>query len=700
MTTTHPRRPPWRSRTPPQTIRRLETTAALAACTAAALLISAKLLRPDVLSYDALVHQYWMWQWRDPQLFTDGLTAALRESARYPDGYEALFRVGTLFAEPIAFGEWVGVALMALSAWLVFLIVREHTSWRPGAWIAAALFLALMDIHRFHGGFPRAFVHPVVLLTVLLALRRRSLAAALVAAGGALLYPPAALLAVGVLIVACLEWSGRRPRIDRRRTAFAALALALAAAAVLGPRIASGGAPDVFTAAQARQFPEFGPQGTLRFFASSPLEYLRQNRSGFDLDASGSILALAAVALLLLLRRTGLRLIRPEVLALPVVALGAWAVAQAMLFELYLPHRYTYPLVAFFAIVVGVMLRPTWTALWARRRPGLRAFALLAGPLAVAALAVHAFPLGPLEPLDRLAETSTLPTAAAARAAAAGTAALLRRAGGTVGPSAGAALTGLALLAVLLVVPDHHARGSSCRPSPASAYLATLPKDAVIAGDPNDLKCLPATARRAVVISTQLAPAYEIDYFLGGRARMFAMLRAYYGPSRDAIADLRSRYGATHLWVRRGAVRREREPGGARWRSGKLPYGRFVRRLLSAGEPAVLRLPAPCRRWRHGAEEVYDVACLAAGTQAAAASGTGAQAPAMRSGRFVMTPSTPSSSRRCASAGSSTVHGRTARPRAWAASTRPASTTPCHGPMPVANEGTASTSMAARSVRR
>ena len=50
---------------------------------------------------------------------------------------------------------------MAISAWLVFLIVREHTSWRPAAWIAAGLFLSLIDIHRFHGGFPRAFVHPV-----------------------------------------------------------------------------------------------------------------------------------------------------------------------------------------------------------------------------------------------------------------------------------------------------------------------------------------------------------------------------------------------------------------------------------------------------------------------------------------------------------------------------------------------------------
>lgn len=617
MTTSSSRRPAWRRRAAPQPIRvlleragRLESIAALVACTGAAVLISLRLLRPDALSEDALVHQYWMAQWQDPELFRDDLTADLRESARYPLGYQALFRVATQLAEPIAFGEWVGVALMALSGWFVFLIVREHTSWRPGAWIAAGLFLALMDIHRFHGGVPRAFVHPVVLLTVLLALRRRHLGAALVAAGGALLYPPAALLAVGVLVLASVEWTGRRPRLDGRRAAFALLALGLAAVAVLAPRVASGAAPAVFTAAQARAFPEFGPQGTLHFFASSAIEYLRQNRSGFDLRVSGSILALAAVALLLL-RRANVRLLRTEVLALPVVSLAAWGLAQAVLFRLYLPHRYTYPLVAFFAIVVGVTLRPTWTALWARPRPRLRAFALLAGPLGIAALAVHAFPLGPTEALDGLAESGMLAVAGATVAATGALAVLLRRTGGRLGPSAGAALTGLTLLGVLLAVPDHHARGASCPRGPATAYLATLPKDAVIAGDPNDLKCLPATARRPVVISTQLAPAYEIDYFLQGRARMFAMLRAYYGPSREAIADLRARYGATHLWVRRGAVRRELEPGGQRWRFRKRPYGRFVRGLVNSGEPAVLRLPAACRRWSRGSEAVYDIACLA-----------------------------------------------------------------------------------------
>ena len=195
---------------------------------------------------------------------------------------------------------------------------------------------------------------------------------------------------------------------------------------------------------------------------------------------------------------------------------------------------------------------------------------------------------------------------------AAAVALLLGRVPGSMLPAVGAVLTGVTLLGVLVVNSDRWARGGACRTGPSVRYLAGLPKDAVIVGDPFDLKCLPGTARRAVVISTQLAPAYEVDHFLKGRAREFAMLRAYHGPSAGAIAELGSRYGATHLWVRRAAVRKELGPDGVRWRPRQLPYGRFVRALVREGEPAVLHLPAPCRRWRHGSDEVYDIACLSA----------------------------------------------------------------------------------------
>ena len=493
----------------------LERVAALAACLTVSWLLTRNLLRPDVFSADAFVHQYWMWQWRDPALFTDSLTATLRESARYPDGYQALFWLATQVTSPIVFGEWLGVGLMAVSAWLVFLIVREHTDWRPAAWIAAAIFLSLVDIHRFFGGFPRGFVHPVVLLVVLLAIRRRNLPAALIAAAAAFVYPTAALLASGVLAVSALRV--RRPWVDVRRAAYAALALAGTAAVTLG----AGGARAVLSASEARGYDEFGADGALNFFVPSVIDYLRQNRSGFDIQPSGSALLLAALLLLFIAR--GRARLRPEVLALPVVALLGWAAAQLVLFQLYLPHRFTYPLVAFFAIAVGVLLRPAWEA--APRRW------LLAAPALIFAFAVFWFPLGPTRPRAAL----PLVLAGAGLILAVALAPRLRA------PAAGAAVLGVAILVAVAGATKNWKRGSPCPRYAATGFLSQLPKDAVIAGDPMDLKCLPATTRRAVVTSTQLAPSYETEYFLQGRERMFTTLRAVYGPSPQALGELQDR---------------------------------------------------------------------------------------------------------------------------------------------------------------
>ena len=93
-------------------------------------------------------------------------------------------------------------------------------------------------------------------------------------------------------------------------------------------------------------------------------------------------------------------------------------------------------------------------------------------------------------------------------------------------------------LALILVLPDDMPHGTRCPPSPAIGYLGRLPKDAVIAGDPRDLRCVPVSARRSVVTSVKLAPSYEAAAFRNGRARMFADLRAVYGPSPAAITEL------------------------------------------------------------------------------------------------------------------------------------------------------------------
>ena len=124
--------------------------------------------------------------------------------------------------------------------------------------------------------------------------------------------------------------------------------------------------------------------------------------------------------------------------------------------------------------------------------------------------------------------------------------------------------------------------------------------------------CVPATARRAVVISTQLAPSYEADYF---RTRSRAHVRQCCGATTD-------RRPARSPTSRAGTARRTCGSGGTR-SSGR------SRATASAGAVASCRtgghvrsgscaaahrpcshLPSACRRFQRGPVEVYEIACL------------------------------------------------------------------------------------------
>jgi hypothetical protein len=54
--------------------------------------------------------------------------------------------------------------------------------------------------------------------------------------------------------------------------------------------------------------------------------------------------------------------------------------------------------------------------------------------------------------------------------------------------------------------------------------LASGHRPAALARPARCRVCVPFTARRGVVISTQLAPSYEAGYFHDARRQMFAML--------------------------------------------------------------------------------------------------------------------------------------------------------------------------------
>jgi hypothetical protein len=576
-----------------------------------------------VYQSDALLLEYWMRRFQDPQLFTDPLTHALIHTAYVPIGVEGLYRVASYLMDPIRFGAWGAVVLAPFSAFLVFRIIREHTAWIPAAWLGAALFLLPWSTERFGGTHARAFGQPIVLLTVYLMLRGRIRWAAVVPPVGALFYPPASILAAGVLAAAALGRKGRRPAIDRTLATTAALSVAATLAALLAPRLAGVPTGHLISESAARHYPEFGPHGQLTFFRKSVWQMLRGRYSGFDLKAPGSILLTAAVAMLAL-RPSNARLVRREIWVAAAVSLILFGVSYTVLFHLYLPNRYTHPLTPVYCIMIGVCWRPTWCALG--RRIGASSLPVFAVglPAAIVWIGVIYLRLGPQwsrtgawRQLQSGAEILTWSVLAGLVLCIA--AILRERRNLARGPlmALGCAIFSGALLVGAATGAYGGRDYTLCEQAHLQAYLRSLPQNAIIAGDPVMLDCVPIESERAVVISRKLYQPVDANYLKVIRPRMFAMLGAYYGASRRAIANLYSRYGADYLVVQRSLLTARQALPPYR---NMAPFEKLINTLLSKSSTrAALGLPATCAAWRHGELTVYDLRCVSRSVRPVAA---------------------------------------------------------------------------------
>jgi hypothetical protein len=572
------------------------------------------LFTPHIYATDTMLLEYWMRRFQDPGLFQDPLTHALVQTGYVPLGSQAVYWLASNVVDPIWFGAWGVLVLAPLSAWLVFRIVREHTAWIPAAWFAAALFILSWENQRFSGTHPRAFAQPIVLLTVFLLLRGRTRWAAAVPAVGAFFYPPAALVALAVLFLSAIGARGRRLTADRRTLVAGAASAAIMLLAYELPRIAGLSSGNLITESVARHYPEFGPHGQVPFFLGSVLDELRANYSGFDVTLGGSILTVMA-AVVLVLRPANCRLIRKEIWAMGAASLALFGVSYAVLFHLYLPTRYTYPLIPFYCIVIAVSWYPLWNS-YGKRLRWLLPILAVGLPAAVVWFAGSKFDLGPLLTSTSLRSTvvdgwAIIAWSVAAGAALAAVAYFNRsdRATGALIVLFCAVLSGSLLTGVVTEAGWQTSKGRDCGKQLALyGYLRTLPKRAIIAGDPKAIDCVPIETNRAVVISRKLYQPFDFTFLKFVRPRMTDMLRAYYGPSRNAIADLGTRYGATDLVIDRRLLAATRP---SQRFTEMAPFASVVQRTAAApAQRAALHLPRSCELWSKGDLAVYDIPCV------------------------------------------------------------------------------------------
>ena len=509
---------------------------------------------PYLVNDDVRQALYFLRRSADPELFPNDLLTRYAENYQ-PWGFLFLYRLFAPVIDPILLGKLFGIALVGLTAGIVFRLVHGIAG-LAAASIAALLFLASPGyVAQLSGGTPRAFA-PLLLFLFLDALARdRPGRAALWVVVQSLFYPVVFALSTVTFAGTALRLRGGLPW---RRIGLVALAAGLGTGFQLGKTVLSSD-PDfgpVVTRADMEGDPAYGPDGrfqvlpvptvgkTLARVAAETLPPF--TAFGRLCDEGGAQLAAMGLLLFIVLlgwRRDAASL--PTLIpSLATAGLLLYAVASLVMMHLFLPVRYLeHAFRAVFLLIAALALARGlgWILSQAARRAALLVVAGWIG--------IHIFDHRYTQLYDR----------------------------------------------------------SEIRP--VAEHLLGVPKNALVAAHPRVADDLPTFARRSVFVNYELAhPFLRATYWNTMEARTRAMLDAYYADRPEEVGAFLRRHGITHLVV----DRRHFQP--ARIRSGALGFAPFdayvIERVGERTHFALDEIPDDWKRFVNGPFYVVDAAAI------------------------------------------------------------------------------------------
>jgi hypothetical protein len=440
----------------------------------------------------------------------------------YPIGYHGLYYVfgKTGLADPLVVGSVLPYVLFAVVLGALCWAVGRTEGWLMA--LATAILLCSGDdfTARMTGGLARSFAFPTAAIAVGGLLLGRTSWLMVATIFGAATY-----FALGVFAGCCLAlhlllpqgaWHQAGSALPwRRKLVLLGITGVVAGLLVVPVAVTSKPFGPPTTRAALSRFPEIGPGG--RYSWEDALE-----ARGLPADALTSVL------------RATTNLSRP--LGLPSRALGdrlGALIKPALL------------LLVVAGLVVAVPSRPHLQRV------------LLAVPV-VAVLYYISDALWPQFWIPQRYVGYTVPLLTVVLTPiAVGT--LVSRAAGLVRLGVTPGLCGLVAAAGLTLLLGGRGPGESglsVRHGPEEArllsFLSTLPREALVAGWPGDDEAFESTgviARRRMLVSFETHQVYHQQYATTLRARMNALVDAYAAGRADALAQLRDRFGVTHLVV-------------------------------------------------------------------------------------------------------------------------------------------------------
>jgi hypothetical protein len=337
----------------------------------------------DAVADDARQYLFWMRRWQDPDLFPDDLIANYFQSVT-PWGFTAFYRLFALLRiDPLALSQMLPLGLGLLATGYGFRVCLQLLPMPFAGFIAALLLNQLFWSHDdLASATPRAFMLPLFLVFLDSLLRRALWPCLGTILLQGLFYPQYVLVFGGILSLRPWHWrrsGGLALTRDRAECRFCLLGLGVCLLALLPYLLDASPYGPVIRATEAHALPDFGPEGRARFWLENPWQFwLSGNRSGLFPTLKPPLFGFGLLLpfLLYLPRRFPIvRYLTPNLAILGqimAVALALFLAAHALLFRLHLPSRYTaYSLryVLVFAASLALMLLLEGGLRWLQQLP-------------------------------------------------------------------------------------------------------------------------------------------------------------------------------------------------------------------------------------------------------------------------------------------------------------------------------------------
>ncbi|WP_017325481.1 hypothetical protein [Synechococcus sp. PCC 7336] len=527
---------------------------------------------PYLIQDDMRQHVVWLQTFVDPQLFPNDLIANYFKTLA-PIGYKATYYLmAKLGVEPISLAKALPVILGSITSFYFFKSYLYLLPYPAGAFLATLILnqnIWLKD--DLISATPRAFIYPFFAAFLFYLLKRSLIPCLIAIALLGLFFPQLVLVEIAVLTIRLFGWRDGWIRLSQKSLDYRLwlFGLCVASIVIIPFVFNTSQVGDRIAVAQMQVISEFGLKGRSQYFGVSPLNFLFAGSSGIRFPLFPPIIWFGLGLPFVLRSKLILaKSVTDRIVILPQLVLGSIGVfllAHVLFFRLYFPSRYTYHTLRFImamsaGIVVFILLHRGYD--WLRKRlQGQHKLKIkegisvgLIGMFAIASLIVPALPSVFLKShLWRMGEYPQIYT-----------------------------------------------------------FLASQPKDIIVASIDDAADNIPAFSHRSVLASQEFAFAYHPNYYQPFQQRAIDTVRAQYSPDISEVKSIISKYGIDFFLVDREAF----SAGyllSQRW----LTHSSFsdvvvdVATQLSEGSrPALAKLSEVCEVASEGNLRVLSASCM------------------------------------------------------------------------------------------